>query len=468
MRINLQKWYKHFNRPLTLHQSQIYSWSCTNPLKKILGKGIYNQIYVVKNDNADGYFLRKEQEEFGKYILNNRLENDKFLKTSNGIILEKLLLIEKYFNDFKGIDIPLLNDQELLKLFKRTNEFLNTKIAAIWAGFLLGDIIENKLADVLERNGLDVRSSIEIIGAPGKPHHIIQEQLDLMKIVLKGEGCQKNALQKHYIKYRHIPCYNPEVEPYSLSYFENRIKGVAIEDARKFINDTEKRFKNNKKKYDDFIGHQKQTTGDRLFIEYLHGFFFLGDYRSHFRSLAMFHYGRLLREIAGRHNIKYKDISLLLHQEIIGLFTDSGRIKKILEKRKKMNCAYIFKNGEEAVVNQDKVIKRNGKKQKTIKGQSANKGIISGVVKIVLNPDSVNKVKKGDVLVSAMTRPDYVMAIKRASAIITDEGGLLCHAAIVSREMNKPCIVGTKNATQVLKDGDKVRVDANKGIINIL
>ena len=133
-----------------------------------------------------------------------------------------------------------------------------------------------------------------------------------------------------------------------------------------------------------------------------------------------------------------------------------------------MNCAYIFKNGEEAVVNQDKVIKRNGKKQKTIKGQSANKGIISGVVKIVLNPDSVNKVKKGDVLVSAMTRPDYVMAIKRASAIITDEGGLLCHAAIVSREMNKPCIVGTKNATQVLKDGDKVRVDANKGIINIL
>ena len=86
----------------------------------------------------------------------------------------------------------------------------------------------------------------------------------------------------------------------------------------------------------------------------------------------------------------------------------------------------------------------------------------------MLNPDSVNKIKKGDILVSTMTRPDYIIAMKKASTVITDEGGLLCHAAIVSREMGKLCIISTKIATQLLRDGDLVEVDANKGVVNIL
>jgi pyruvate,water dikinase len=67
-----------------------------------------------------------------------------------------------------------------------------------------------------------------------------------------------------------------------------------------------------------------------------------------------------------------------------------------------------------------------------------------------------------------MTSPDYVPAMKRAKAIITDEGGLLSHAAIMSREFGKPCIIGTKIATKILKDGMMVEVDADKGIVRII
>jgi pyruvate,water dikinase len=67
-----------------------------------------------------------------------------------------------------------------------------------------------------------------------------------------------------------------------------------------------------------------------------------------------------------------------------------------------------------------------------------------------------------------MTRPEFVPLMKKAIAIVTDEGGITCHAAIVSRELKKPCIIGTKVATQVLKDGDMVEVDANSGIVRIL
>ena len=76
--------------------------------------------------------------------------------------------------------------------------------------------------------------------------------------------------------------------------------------------------------------------------------------------------------------------------------------------------------------------------------------------------------KKGDILVSIATNPNLVSAMKKASAIITNAGGLTCHAAIVSRELNIPCIVGTKVATKVLKDGDLVEVDADEGMVKIL
>jgi pyruvate,water dikinase len=67
-----------------------------------------------------------------------------------------------------------------------------------------------------------------------------------------------------------------------------------------------------------------------------------------------------------------------------------------------------------------------------------------------------------------MTQPEFLPAMKKAVAIITDEGGLTCHAAIVARELKRPCIIGTKNATKILRDGDYVEVDANNGIIKIL
>ena len=87
---------------------------------------------------------------------------------------------------------------------------------------------------------------------------------------------------------------------------------------------------------------------------------------------------------------------------------------------------------------------------------------------IVHNAGELNKVNDNDILVTGMTTPDYLPALRKAAAFVTDEGGVTCHAAIVARELKKPCIVGTKRATQLLKDGELVEVDANSGIVRIL
>ncbi|NYZ78338.1 phosphoenolpyruvate synthase, partial [Candidatus Micrarchaeota archaeon] len=100
-----------------------------------------------------------------------------------------------------------------------------------------------------------------------------------------------------------------------------------------------------------------------------------------------------------------------------------------------------------------------------LQGFGASPGVASGTVKIVLNLRELNKVRDGDVLVTEMTSPDFVPAMKRAKAIVTDSGGMTCHAAIVSRELGVPCIVGTQQATSVLQDGQAITVDAKRGVV---
>src|SRR3989344_878345 len=97
---------------------------------------------------------------------------------------------------------------------------------------------------------------------------------------------------------------------------------------------------------------------------------------------------------------------------------------------------------------------------KEFKGQSAFKGIVRGVAKVLYGVREIDKIKSGDIIVAPMTLPDFLPAMKRAAAFVTDEGGVVCHAAIMARELQKPCIVATKIATKALKDGDEIEVDA--------
>jgi pyruvate,water dikinase len=104
---------------------------------------------------------------------------------------------------------------------------------------------------------------------------------------------------------------------------------------------------------------------------------------------------------------------------------------------------------------------------KDLRGLSASVGVVSGYVKVIGSVKEVNKINPGDILVAVMTRPDYIAGIRKAAAIVTDEGGITCHAAIVAREFGIPCIIGTKIATKILKDGDFVEVNANHGVVKI-
>ncbi len=126
---------------------------------------------------------------------------------------------------------------------------------------------------------------------------------------------------------------------------------------------------------------------------------------------------------------------------------------------------YLLQSRPITVFYQDEKKEKESNKDVLLKGLAVSPGLGSGKVQIIFSTDELEKVKAGDILVTTMTNPDMVPAMRRSSAIVTEEGGMTCHAAIVSRELGTPCIVGTSDATKVLSNGDEITVDGSRGIV---
>ncbi|CAJ1197487.1 Phosphoenolpyruvate synthase [Companilactobacillus paralimentarius] len=159
-----------------------------------------------------------------------------------------------------------------------------------------------------------------------------------------------------------------------------------------------------------------------------------------------------------RHYGCYMDMEYALDSNTNKLWIVQARPETVWSQRKKNKA-----NGGD-----DNVVAEADAKV-AVRGLPASPGLASGVVHVIDDPKDIDQFKEGEILVTLMTSPDWVPAMKKAAAIVTNNGGMTCHAAIVSREMQIPCIVGTKSmnvaATDALKTGDVVTVDATNGIV---
>ena len=144
--------------------------------------------------------------------------------------------------------------------------------------------------------------------------------------------------------------------------------------------------------------------------------------------------------------------------------------KVIIKCYKTKTCSWKMET-EEKIARFKDVLKLQHKNS-DVKGTPVCAGKATGIARVIL-PTRLTELmnanfNEGDVLVTSMTNPNMLFLASKASAIITDEGGITCHAAIISRELKKPCIVGTRNATKMIKDGDKIEVDADNGTVKLL
>lgn len=190
---------------------------------------------------------------------------------------------------------------------------------------------------------------------------------------------------------------------------------------------------------------------------------------------------KLLIEIAKRKQYSPDQVGAMSYREIkdVLLYDKRPPLDKlnqrkekfaILHKRKRMKV-FIGKEADRYF----KLVKPSVpiEKLKEFKGKIANPGYVKGRARVLRNIEGdlsaqVKQMKKGEILVTEMTRPQIILAVRKAAAIITDEGGINSHASIISRELDKPCVIDTKHATLVIKTGDLVEVDAERGVVKIL
>jgi phosphohistidine swiveling domain-containing protein len=182
------------------------------------------------------------------------------------------------------------------------------------------------------------------------------------------------------------------------------------------------------------------------------------------------------REVLQRNKIPAQLSPYVFYAELEeGVVRQPSYLKVLRSRERRGVNAYFFPNAvhiRSGAYNQElkQLLRAVGSKARStqLQGTTAFIGVVEGKVQRILSEKDFHRFRKGNILVTSMTRPEFVPLLKKSIAIITDEGGVTCHAAIISRELQIPCIVGTQIATRVLKDGMQVRVDAKHGVVQVL
>lgn len=256
------------------------------------------------------------------------------------------------------------------------------------------------------------------------------------------------------------------------------------EEIKNYLKDT-KKFKQDLLRLSDYEKNQENLVAKilnehRLTENPLWFFSKLTYWREHRKKINLMSihlFDRILSSVEGKTGVPKKYLKYLTTDElgsVLDGLIDTDALKKrydngvLFSFREENEYKMFVGNEAKSLKNELEKIYSTNTKANIISGQVASQGYARGIAKIILNVDDFDKLKTGEVLVTGMTRPEFLPVMKKAAAIVTNEGGITCHAAIISRELGKPCIIGTKNATELIKDGDLVEVRAHHGTVRIL
>lgn len=342
--------------------------------------------------------------------------------------------------------------------------------------------IKNLLKKKISGNSKKVNKYFNILLTPEKLSLVAEEELSFLRLANECERKKllkkkKNLLKTHLENWAWISTDFAVGKYLSVDGLEKRMDNLLKTDYKQRIQELGKMEREIKKEKEKIIKELRISKKDQKIIRFLSYNCFFRLYQRYNAAQLLYYGNNLWKEISKRLKLNsIDDLFFCTYEEIRDCLIE-GKIlnKKLIKDRQKKKFNFV------AVCNPNKVNYYNGKEAvkfldsqsfekvktdiKELKGTVACMGKVRGTVKIVLELSDMKKVQKGDILVSNETTPDLLPAMERAAAFVTDEGGLSCHAAIVSREMKKPCIVGTKIGTKILKDGDLIEVDAEKGIV---
>ncbi len=381
---------------------------------------------------------------------------------------------EKFYaacREMDAINLASLTNEELLATYQNLADVYTKKLDAspLIDGFALS-------TDTMIANQIKSVTSFSILTAPVFLSFLQEEELALNVLALNVKEhpeAQKELLQKHQRDFFWMQNNYVKDHVLDVAYFAERLKAFADVDVTPRIEELSSTPKRNKEKKEALMDEMHLPEDLRTLLRITDDFNAWQDERKKGTFWATHYFSLLLQEFSRRTDYSLEELKYAFPPEMPMVLSRSLKRKELQDRFSYCMIlwvldAYDVTTDQKFIAELDRIGTGALATDTTLRGFAASLGKARGKVKVLMSAEEINKIEEGDVLVAVMTRPDYVPAMKKAVAFITDEGGITCHAAIVSREMGKPCIIGTKIATRVLKDGDEVEVNANEGIVKVI
>jgi phosphohistidine swiveling domain-containing protein len=449
------------------------------PSYKLFTGHVFDYLMVYSGKFEKIYYRQASTRKKIEALFKKNLQNIKFLKKHEKMqkkYLDQALAYNKKF--IKSKDLSKLSEKQILQEF---NRFIKENY--YWAGGLssgilllplLSDLIQQEfLLPKLVKRGEEkqINEIMGLFSQANKESHFITEDKELMRIAIKKKV--KNfdkLLDKH-------------VEKWAVLGFGGAHKLLTREDFFKRIKEEKKpkqRIKkltatrtDEEKKIQKILKDFKVTGKEKQILNIMRSMLYNRTIEELILSQEEFIFLQFFKEIAKRNHVPLNHMKFITLPEFRQILSGKKFDFTALAKRQDTGLVLAIKNkqhvfgGQQAEKIFRKVVKEEAPKKFTgrLEGQCGSPGKVKAKARVIHHIAHLDQLKKGEILVTAATNPAYVIAMKKAGAIVTDEGGITCHAAIVSRELKKPCVIGTKYATLYLKTGDRVEVNATDGIV---
>lgn len=428
-------------------------------------------LFVIEDNYGDWYWNDNDLDRLRNLFFKRLKRNPRYFAQLKKMWKTRLKKFDAVISKVQKTDLSELSDQALLDLYAK---FYNAYSEEYTVFMALGDGVsmraDSYLVPIFEKLlGSDFKDIFPVLVSTPHKSFIEREELDRQKLVkqFRASGkVSKGVLAAHSAKYFYINNNYAKGDYLSSDYFLSLIKA----EARKKPAIPAKVARSRSRTA--LIKKYKISPWQETLLNVTSEFFGLQDTRKKYVLISNHYQFRFLQEASRRTGIPFDLLKFSVFPEFAAVLDKSIGILELKKRQKLCICIqtrdeYYIETGKTArELKNFFAAKLDANKE--LSGMVASPGKARGRVTIVLKTHDIVKMKQGDILVSSMTRPEMIPAMKKAAAIVTDEGGITSHAAIVSREMGIPCILGTKTATKVLIDGMIVEVDADLGKIKIL
>lgn len=381
----------------------------------------------------------------------------------------------------KQRNLQKLSDKDLLVLFGCLEKeitpahfTMNSEIDVIDLYF--EKYLRSKISAAL--SGLSLEQAEEVylsLTRPGCHTYVNRQEIAVLQAASRHDFTDP-TIKKIYSDFWWTNMGWENIQPHSLAYFRSLVKKqVGKRNLHQVLEQATNFVAANRRLRQKYLRKYHLGVDIKYWLWICDKYIFYHDRRKEVQVKTAYSFYLLLTEIARRFGYKLEDLTWLWHREVKDILRGRKADKAEIARRQKGVAALVYFNkfevwsGQKAISLRHKYVEKKKSRPSEFRGVGVTSKIVRGRVKVCAGvKEAAVKMKTGDILVCSMTAPDYVPSMKKAKAVITDEGGITCHAAIIARELKIPCVVGTKIATQVLRDGDLVEVDAKKGTIKLI